>query len=45
VTEVNHWNCWGLRKKDGAYVYDEDFRYGELGIVYGRMVDGVVIPV
>jgi len=46
VTEANHsWKCWGLRKRENGDVYDMSGSYGEKGVVYGRIVDGVAVPV
>ena len=46
VTEANHeWTCWGLRKRENGDVYDVYGSYGEKGVVHGRRVDGVAVPV
>jgi len=44
VKEANCHHWWGLLKRDNGDVYDEGRIYGEEGIVYGRLVDGVAVP-
>ena len=44
VTEENHWHWWGLRKRANGDMDDYWNKYGELNDVYGRIVDGVVVP-
>jgi len=41
--DYDHW--WGLGKRANGDVYDLYGAYVEKDVVYGRMVDGVVVPV
>ena len=43
VTEENCEFWWGLRKRENGYVYDEYGRYSVNNVVYGRIVDGMVV--
>jgi len=45
MTGENYEGCWGLRKRPNGDVYNLYGSYGELHVVYGRMVDGVAVPV
>ena len=45
VRETNHRVWWNLYKRANGDVYYWMCVYGERGTVYGRMVNGVVVPV
>jgi hypothetical protein len=45
VTEENCRYWWGFWKKANGDVYDGSGIYGEKDVVYGRLVDGVAVPV
>jgi len=45
VTEENFYDWWGLDKRVNGDVWDRNGIYGEASVVYGRMVEGVAVPV
>ena len=44
VTEENCTYWWGLFKSGNGNVFDSYGEYGQHGVVYGRLVDGMAVP-